>query len=81
MGGEREVAGDRLPTYLTRFVGRSQELAGHVRGAVRNGCTEQEVQEALLQTLGYCGAPAALEAFRVAERVLAELQEQGLGEQ
>ena len=62
-------------------LGRSTELAGHVRGALRNGCTEQEVQEALLQTLGYCGAPAALEAFRVAERVLAELQEQGLGEQ
>ena len=58
-------------------LGRSQELAGHVRGAVRNGCTEREVQEALLQTLGYCGAPAALEAFRVAERVLEELREQG----
>ena len=57
-------------------LGRSQELAGHVRGALRNGCTEQEVQEALLQTLGYCGAPAALEAFRVAERVLEELREQ-----
>ena len=55
---------------------RSHELAGHVRGAVRNGCSETEIQEALLQTAAYCGAPAALEAFRVAERVLGELREQ-----
>lgn len=51
---------------------RSHELAVHVRGALTNGCTRQEIQEALLQTLVYCGAPAALEAFRVAEGVLAE---------
>jgi 4-carboxymuconolactone decarboxylase len=52
---------------------RSTELAAHVRGAWRNGCTETEIQEVLLQTAAYCGAPAALESFRVAERVLHEM--------
>jgi 4-carboxymuconolactone decarboxylase len=52
---------------------RMHEFAVHVRGAVRNGCTEQEIQEVLLQTAVYCGAPAALESFRVAESVLEEM--------
>lgn len=56
---------------------RPHEFGVHVRGAVRNGCTELEIQEALLQTVAYCGAPAALEAFRVAERILAELGQAG----
>jgi 4-carboxymuconolactone decarboxylase len=51
---------------------RSHELAGHVRGALNNGCTEEEIQETLLQAAVYCGMPAGLEAFRVAERVLDE---------
>ena len=54
---------------------RMHEFAVHVRGAVRNGCTEQEIQECLLQAAVYCGAPAALESFRVAESVLEELAE------
>jgi len=49
---------------------RSHELAVHVRGAVRNGCTRQEIQEALLQASVYCGMPAGLEAFRVADQTL-----------
>lgn len=57
---------------------RGHELAVHVRGARTNGCTDQEIQEVLLQTAAYCGAPAALESFRVADRVLGELAaEQG----
>lgn len=56
---------------------RMHEFGVHVRGAVRNGCTVTEIQETLLQTAVYCGAPAALESFRVAERVLKELQSDG----
>jgi 4-carboxymuconolactone decarboxylase len=52
---------------------RMHEFAVHVRGAVRNGCTEQEIQEVLLQAAVYCGAPAALESFRVAEAVLEDV--------
>ena len=61
-----------LNLVMLTAMNRSHELAVHVRGALTNGCSQQEIQEALLQTLVYCGAPAALEAFRVAERVLAE---------
>jgi 4-carboxymuconolactone decarboxylase len=51
---------------------RSHELAGHIRGALNNGVSELEIQEILLQTMIYCGAPAALESFRVAEKSIAE---------
>jgi 4-carboxymuconolactone decarboxylase len=49
---------------------RSHELAVHVRGALRNGCTPAEIQEVLLQAAIYCGVPAAMEAFRVAETAI-----------
>jgi 4-carboxymuconolactone decarboxylase len=51
---------------------RSHEFAVHVRAAVTNGATVQEIQEVLLQTAAYVGFPAALEAFRIAEGVLGE---------
>lgn len=47
-----------------------QELKGHVRGALNNGCTKEEIQEVLLHSIVYCGAPAAQEAFRAAKEVL-----------
>jgi 4-carboxymuconolactone decarboxylase len=56
---------------------RSTELAAHVRGAVNNGATREEIQEVLLQTAVYCGMPAGLESFRVAERVFDELAAEG----
>lgn len=52
---------------------RNHELAVHVRGAITNGCTTEEIQEVLLQVAVYCGAPAALESFRVAEKTLNEI--------
>jgi 4-carboxymuconolactone decarboxylase len=51
---------------------RGHELAVHVRGALTNGVTVEEIQEALLQTAIYVGVPAALESFRIAEQVIAE---------
>jgi len=56
-------------------LGKWIELGTHVRGAVRNGVTEVEIREALLQASAYCGMPAGMEAFRVADRVLNEMQE------
>ncbi len=50
---------------------RPEELALHVRGALNNGCTEEEIRGVLLQTAVYCGIPAALNAFKVAKGVLA----------
>lgn len=50
------------------------ELKGHVRGALNNGCTVEEIQEVLLHSVVYCGAPAAQEAFRAAQQVIDEWQ-------
>jgi 4-carboxymuconolactone decarboxylase len=52
---------------------RMHELRVHIRGAINNGVTPDEIQEVLLQAAIYCGMPAGLESFRVAEQVLAEL--------
>lgn len=61
-----------LNLAMLTALNRSHELAVHVRGALNNGATVEEVQETLLQTAVYVGAPAALESFRVAEKVLRE---------
>jgi 4-carboxymuconolactone decarboxylase len=50
------------------------ELKGHVRGALRNGCTPEEIQEVLLHSFVYCGAPAGQEAFRAAKEVIEQWQ-------
>jgi 4-carboxymuconolactone decarboxylase len=52
--------------------GQLEELALHVRGALRNGLTEEEVKEVFLQGAVYCGVPTARAAFAVAQRVLAD---------
>jgi 4-carboxymuconolactone decarboxylase len=54
-------------------LGRNHELGVHVRGAIQNGCTPEEIREVLMQTAIYVGVPAALESFRVAEQVLREI--------
>jgi 4-carboxymuconolactone decarboxylase len=46
------------------------ELKLHVRGALRNGCTAEEIREVLLQAAVYCGMPAGVEAFRAAGEVI-----------
>ncbi|KAI5843184.1 AhpD-like protein [Tricharina praecox] len=56
---------------------RSPELALHVRGAIVNGATMEEVREVMLQVAVYCGMPAGLEGTKVAERVLGEMKESG----
>jgi 4-carboxymuconolactone decarboxylase len=53
---------------------RPHELKVHIRGALTNGLTPEEIRELLLQALIYCGAPAALDAFRVAREAIAEAQ-------
>jgi 4-carboxymuconolactone decarboxylase len=52
--------------------GHLDELALHVRGALRNGLTPDEIAEVLLHSAVYCGVPAANSAFAVAQRVLRE---------
>ena len=57
---------------LTALVARGhhEELALHVRAALRNGLTVDEIKETLLQTAIYCGVPDANTAFRIAQQVL-----------
>lgn len=53
-------------------MGKPAELRLHVNSAINNGCTLEEIQEVLYQTVAYCGIPATIEAFKVAEEVLRE---------
>lgn len=52
---------------------RSHEVKLHVRGAIHNGLTKDEIREVLLQTAIYCGVPAAMDSFRVAREVFKEM--------
>jgi 4-carboxymuconolactone decarboxylase len=52
--------------------GRSNELKVHLKGALKNGCTEEEIQEILLLVAMYCGIPAANEAHTLAVEALRE---------
>jgi len=51
---------------------RPHELKLHIKGAIRNGVSRDEVREILLQTAIYCGVPAAIDSFRIAREALAE---------
>ena len=64
----------RSAITLTALVagGHENELALHVRAALRNGLTADEIKEVLLQTAIYCGVPAANSAFAIARRVIEE---------
>ncbi len=48
----------------------SQELKGHVRGALRNGCTKDEIREVFLHAAVYCGVPASIDAMRSVKEVI-----------
>ncbi|EQD47357.1 4-carboxymuconolactone decarboxylase, partial [mine drainage metagenome] len=61
-----------LNLAMLTALNRSTELATHVRGALTNGATPEEIQEVLLQSAIYVGVPAALESFRIADKVLNE---------
>lgn len=52
---------------------RPDEFALHVRAAIGNGVSREELQDALIQVGIYCGVPAGVEAFRIASRVLREI--------
>ena len=62
-----------LNLAMITALNRPHELKLHVRGAIRNGLTRDEIREVFLQTAIYCGAPAALDSFRVAKEVFKEM--------
>ena len=67
----------RSAITLTALIARGHfdELAMHIRAARRNGLSDDEIKEVLLQSAIYCGVPAANQAFAVASRVLEEESE------
>jgi 3-oxoadipate enol-lactonase/4-carboxymuconolactone decarboxylase len=70
-GLDRRMRSAITLTALTAL-GHHHELAMHVRAALRNGLTPEEIEEVLLQAAIYCGVPAANRAFAVAQEVLAD---------
>lgn len=54
-------------------LGRNNELKLHVRGAINNGLTKEELREVFLQVAIYCGVPAALDSFKTAQEVFDEM--------
>jgi 4-carboxymuconolactone decarboxylase len=62
-----------LNLAMITALNRPHELKLHVRGAINNGLTKEEIAEVFLQAAIYCGVPAALDSFRVAKEVFKEM--------
>ena len=62
-----------LNLAMLTALNRPHELKLHLRGALTNGVTREEIQEVFLQTAIYCGAPAAIDSFRTAKEVFKEV--------
>ncbi|MBK1840467.1 carboxymuconolactone decarboxylase family protein [Azospirillum sp. YIM B02556] len=60
-------------------LGRMHEFELHLRGAIRNGLSDAELQAALIQIAVYCGIPAGVECFRIARKIRQEISEDGTG--
>jgi 4-carboxymuconolactone decarboxylase len=61
-----------LTVVMLVALNREEELRMHLRAALKNGVSHEEVREALLQSAIYCGVPAANSAFRVAQEIFGE---------
>lgn len=62
-----------LNIAMISVLNRPTELRTHIRGAVNNGVSRDEIREVLMQVAVYAGVPAALDSMRIAREVLAEL--------
>jgi 4-carboxymuconolactone decarboxylase len=61
-----------LNLAILTAINRPHELKLHLKGALNNGVTKEEIREIFLHCGAYCGAPAALDSFKVAKQVFAE---------
>lgn len=59
-----------ITVAMLTALGKQHELKGHVRGALNNGASVEEIQEVLLHAAVYCGVPTSVEAFRSAAEVV-----------
>ncbi|HTN66541.1 MAG TPA: 4-carboxymuconolactone decarboxylase [Burkholderiaceae bacterium] len=62
-----------LNLAMLTALNRPHEIKLHVRGAINNGLTKDEIKEVFLQAAIYCGVPAAIDSFRVAKEVFKEM--------
>jgi 4-carboxymuconolactone decarboxylase len=62
-----------LNLAMLTALNRPHEVKLHVRGAINNGLTKDDIREVLLQAGIYCGVPAAIDSFRIAREVFAEM--------
>jgi 4-carboxymuconolactone decarboxylase len=62
-----------LNLAMITALNRPHELKLHVKGAIRNGVTKEEITEVFLQAAVYCGVPAAIDSFRVAKEAFKEM--------
>lgn len=62
-----------LNVAMLTALNRPHEVKLHVRGALNNGCTKEEILEVLLQACIYCGVPAAVDSLRLAREAFAEM--------
>ncbi len=63
-----------LNLAMLTALNRPHELKMHIKGAIHNGVTKEEIREVLLQTAIYCGVPAGVDAFRTAREAFAEME-------
>ena len=66
-----------LNLAMISVLNRPHELRAHIRGALRNGVSRDEISEIFLQVMIYAGAPAGVDSFRTAREVFAELDKKG----
>jgi 4-carboxymuconolactone decarboxylase len=62
-----------LNLAMLSALNRPHEIETHVRGAINNGLTREEIREIFMQVAIYCGVPAAIDSFRIARRVFADM--------
>src|SRR5580693_1320405 len=63
-----------LNLAMISALNRPHELKTHVKGALRNGLTKDEIREIFLQVAIYCGIPAGVDSFRIAREAFAEME-------
>lgn len=63
-----------LNLAMLTALNRPHEVKLHVKGALNNGCSKNDIMEVLLQTAIYCGVPAAVDSFRVAKEIFQEVE-------
>jgi 4-carboxymuconolactone decarboxylase len=69
-----------LNLVMLGALGRADEFKVHMRGAMRNGCSHDEIREALIQLSVYAGVPAGVEGFRLAREVFAAVEQEAAAE-